>query len=172
MRIHKKNLRGLNRNVQMNKYNASFKRFNKFYKSKYKNKNFKKYIKYNLYLISTKNNSRLILKKRYLNQKTKKYEYNIVLSKTSKQMKCNTSVENAFELGTIFANLIPKYTKRIQNLIFKGFNTQKSHVLRGFKLALHSHYNKIKIKKIIEATSLPHNGCRPKKLRRLKHLRS
>lgn len=139
----------------------------------------KNYINLNLYINCTKNNTRyvvtdmngqIILTKSigFLNipngHRKKPYNVYTVGYELSKelQLKFETNLNHI-----------------IKNIYLKGFGPGRFNALRGFSVAEqdlnleidNANVNILNQKCLIELTTFPHNGCRPKKARRLKKQR-
>ncbi|MGX7589245.1 small ribosomal subunit protein uS11 [Candidatus Vidania fulgoroideorum] len=110
---------------------------------------------YEIYIVSTKNNTIVTFK--ILNK--------VIFCKSTGQLKFKGSKKStpyaAQKLGEIvYYEIIKKNIKEI-NLKIKGFGPGRDSILRIF------FEGKINIKEVSDVTSFPHNGCRPKKKRRI-----
>ncbi|WDR79252.1 30S ribosomal protein S11 [Candidatus Vidania fulgoroideae] len=108
-----------------------------------------------LYIISTKNNTIVTFKK----------FNNVVFCKSAGNLKFKGTKKStpfaAQKLGEFIYNEIKKQNIKEINIKTKGFGPGREAILRVFSS------ESINIRKISDITPYPHNGCRPKKKRRV-----
>ncbi|WDR79443.1 30S ribosomal protein S11 [Candidatus Vidania fulgoroideae] len=108
-----------------------------------------------LYIISTKNNTIVTLRNLE----------NVVFCKSTGNLKFKGTKKStpfaAQKLGEFVLNEIKKKNIEEINIKIKGFGPGREAILRVFSS------ESINIKEISDITPYPHNGCRPKKKRRV-----